>query len=98
MKLRVLELAYLEIEDSKEYYNLQQEKLGDRFKKEIQKSIDIILTSPELYPEIETDLRRCLMHKFPYAIFYTIDDETIVILSIAHQRRKPYRWIRETSI
>jgi len=44
MKLKILELAYLEIEDGKEYYNLQQEKLGDKFKKEIQTSIDNIIT------------------------------------------------------
>lgn len=93
MNLRILELAYLEIEDAQEYYNLQQENLGDRFKKEIQKTIDHILAFPTLFPEVENNIRRCLLHKFPYSVFYTIDDETIVILSIAHQRRKPFYWI-----
>ncbi len=40
MKLKILELASFEIEDTKQYYNLQQAKLGDRFKKDVQKSID----------------------------------------------------------
>ncbi|SFP73938.1 type II toxin-antitoxin system RelE/ParE family toxin [Hydrogenimonas thermophila] len=93
MKLKILELAYLEIENGKEYYNLQEEKLGDKFKKEIQTSIDNIITFPKLYPEVENNIRRCLLHKFPYSIFYTIDNDTIIILSVAHQRRKPYYWI-----
>ncbi len=93
MKLKILELAFLEIEDGREYYNLQQEKLGDKFKKEIQKSINRILLTPKLYPKTRNDIRRCLLHKFPYSLFYTIDIDTIVILSVAHQRRKPYYWI-----
>ena len=78
MKLEVLELAYLEIEDGREYYNLQQEELGDKFKKEIQKSIDHIIAIPTLYPQARSDIRRYLLHKFPYSIFYTIEYDTIV--------------------
>jgi plasmid stabilization system protein ParE len=90
MKLKILELASLEMDDGEEYYNLQQEKLGKSFKKDVQNAIDNIVSFPELYPKIESDLRRCILHRFPYSIFYTVDDDTIVILSIAHQRRKPY--------
>jgi plasmid stabilization system protein ParE len=90
MKLKILELASLEMDDGEEYYNLQQEKLGRSFKKDVQNAIDNIVSFPELYPKIESDLRRCILHRFPYSIFYTVDDDTIVILSIAHQRRKPY--------
>jgi len=90
MKLKILELASFEIEDAKQYYNLQQDKLGDRFKKDVQKSIDNIVLSPKLYPQAKNSMRRCLLHRFPYSIFYDIDDDTVVILSIAHQRREPY--------
>jgi plasmid stabilization system protein ParE len=90
MKLKILELASLEMDDGEEYYNLQQEKLGKSFKKDVQNAIDNIVSFPELYPKIESDLRRCILHRFPYSIFYTVDDDTIVILSIEHQRRKPY--------
>jgi len=93
MKLRILELAALEIADGQEYYNLQQPKLGDSFKNDVQMAIDNIVSSPELYPQIDDNLRRCVLHRFPYSIFYAIDNETIVILSVAHQRRKPYYWV-----
>lgn len=93
MKLKILELASFEIEDTKQYYNLQQAKLGDRFKKDVQKSIDNIVLSPKLYPQVENSMRRCLLHRFPYGIFYAIDDDTVVVLSVAHQRREPYYWV-----
>ena len=93
MKLHILELAALEIEDGQEYYNLQQAKLGDSFKRDVQIAIDNIVASPKLYPPIDGGLRRCVLHRFPYNIFYAIDDDMIIILSVAHQRRKPYYWI-----
>ena len=95
MKLNILEFAALEIADAKEYYNLQQSKLGERFKKDVQNAIDTILSFPQLYPEVSDSLRRCILHRFPYSIFYTIENDTIIILSVAHQRRKPYYWVEE---
>ena len=93
MKLKILELVSFEIEDAKQYYNLQQDKLSDRFKKDVQESIDNIILSPKLYPQAGNSMRRCLLHRFPYSIFYDIDDDTVVVLSVAHQRRKPYYWV-----
>ena len=98
MKLQILELAALEIDDGQEYYNLQQAKLGDSFKRDVQIAIDNIVASPKLYPQIDGELRRCVLHRFPYSIFYAIDDDMIVILSVAHQRRKPYYWIDDGRI
>jgi len=93
MKLRILEPAFLEIEDAKEYYNLKQEKLGESFKNDVQATIDNILVFPELYPKIVDEIRRCILHRFPYSIFYAIDGDTVVVLSVAHQRRKPYYFL-----
>lgn len=93
MKLEFLEIAQLELEDSREYYNFQQIKLGDIFKKDIQNAIDKIIDLPTLYPEIVPDIRRCLLHRFPFSVIYSISKTNIVILAIAHQARKPFYWI-----
>jgi plasmid stabilization system protein ParE len=98
MKLQILEFAALEIENGQEFYNLQQDKLGDSFKNDVRSAIDNIVASPKLYPEIDNNLRRCVLHRFPYTIFYAIDNDTIVILSVAHQRRKPYYWVEKESL
>ena len=90
MTLKISQLAFLEIEDAKEYYNLQNSTLGDTFKNDIKKSIESIKRFPNLYPNITNDIRRCVLHRFPYSIFYAITNSTILVLSVAHQHRKPF--------
>ena len=93
MNLIISEQAHFEIEDSKEYYNLQQDSLGDTFKNDLKESILNIQNFPNLYPNITEKIKRCVLHRFPYGIFYTVKTDCILILSVAHQHRKPYYWI-----
>jgi plasmid stabilization system protein ParE len=90
MILKISQIAFLEIEDAKEFYNLQKPTLGDTFKNDVKKTIENIKNFPNLYPNITNDLKRTLLHRFPYSIFYAITDDTILILSVAHQHRKPF--------
>lgn len=90
MTIEISTLAYSEIEDARVYYNLQQENLGERFKEHIKQSVDSIAQLPMLYPKITDELHRVIVHKFPYSIFYALFDEKIVIVSVAHQHRKPF--------
>ena len=93
MKLEILELAQFEIEDSKDYYNLQQNGLGDVFKNDVKQTIDKICDSPKLYPIISNPIRRSLLHRFPFSIIYAIHNDTIVIVLIEHQSRRPFYWV-----
>lgn len=90
MRLELSKLAQQELEDARDYYNLQQENLGERFKKHIKESIDNIRELPLLYPKINGLLHRVVVHKFPYSIFYIVEETRIIIVSIAHQHRKPF--------
>ena len=90
MTLKISQLAFLEIEDAKEYYNLQKPTLGDTFKNDVKRSIESIKEFPNLYPNVTNDLKRTLLHRFPYSIFYAVTNNTILILSVAHQHRKPF--------
>jgi len=77
-----------EIHDAEAYYELQQQGLGDRFKTTIRQALDRVRAMPLLYPVIQDPLRRVVVSRFPYSIFYIID--TIVVLSVAHQHREPF--------
>ena len=90
MKLEFSELAQKELEDARAYYNLQQEALGEQFKEHIKESVDSIAQFPTLYPKVTEELHRVVVYKFPYSIFYVLLDEKIIIVSIAHQHRKPF--------
>ena len=90
MTIKISKKAFLEIEDAKEYYNLQKENLGDTFKSDLKSSINKIQTFPDLYPNITGTMKRCILHRFPYSIFYALKKDIILILSVAHQHRKPF--------
>lgn len=90
MKIILSEQAKFEIEDSEEYYNLQQENLGNTFKSDLKDSIRNIEKFPNLYPNINEKIKRSVLHRFPFSIYYTVKTDYILILSVAHQHRKPY--------
>jgi len=89
LKLIISKNAVEEITESQDYYNRQQNNLGNNFKSDVQKSIDMIYKHAKLYPLITPKIRRSLLHRFPFSIFYSIVGDVILILSVAHQHRKP---------
>ena len=48
--------------------------------------------SPNRYPEIDEDVRRCMARKFPYAVLYIIEPDYLLILAVMHCSREPNYW------
>ena len=90
MKHIISKLALKELKENEEYYDLQKVGLGNEFAQYIENNIDDIFETTYLYPVIITPVHRKVISKFPYNIFYRVDDKAIVILSISHQHRKPF--------
>jgi len=44
--------------------------------------------------EIELELRRFLLHRFPYAVVVACLPQEVVVIAVAHQRRRPRYWTR----
>jgi plasmid stabilization system protein ParE len=93
MKIVFSKLALLELEDAIAFYETELAGLGLRFKEEIRSSISRIKEHPEAWSIEKGDVRKALLHRFPYKILYSIEKEKIIILAIAHQHRKPNYWI-----
>lgn len=92
LKIEFTEFAFLEIEDARDYYNLQRENLGENFKSDIKIAINRIANFPNLYPIAADNIRKCTLHRFPYNIFYATFKDTVLILSVANHHRKPHYW------
>ncbi|MBA4391808.1 MAG: plasmid stabilization protein [Syntrophus sp. (in: bacteria)] len=93
MKIRFLTLAQWEVNDAVQWYNDQKIGLGIEFLDELDMAVRRIAAFPESYPEIERDLHRCLLSRFPYGLIYGIDKKTIIIVAVAHLHREPRYWI-----
>jgi plasmid stabilization system protein ParE len=49
---------------------------------------------PLRYPVVYEDVRRALVRRYPYAIFYVVEPARVVVMAVLHQRRDPARWPR----
>jgi toxin ParE1/3/4 len=84
--------ARLEYREAAVFYETRQTGLGARFTREIETTIERILETPERCRFVEQDVRRCLAHIFPYAIFYTVEVDFVLIVAVAHGSRRPGYW------
>jgi len=73
MKHRFAEEALQEFIAAGRYYNRQVPGLGDAFVDEVEAGIQTILNGPGVWRVVEDDVRRYLIHRFPYGIYYTIE-------------------------
>ena len=74
------------------YYEGGEPGLGLDFSREVHASILNALSYPMMWPEIDEEVRRCLVHRFPYAVLYSKEPDGIFILAIMHLHRDPDYW------
>ena len=90
MKIEYHPLTTSDLNNAVAYYNKRRVGLGDEFRFEVYAAIDRIAENYLGYAEIERDIRRCLVRRFPYSVaFRVVDARTILILVIRHHRRHP---------
>jgi hypothetical protein len=93
VKITFLAPAQKELDDAVAWYNEQAAGLGLEFLDELDRTVRRALAFPTSCPEIEPGIRRCLLARFPFGLIYGIDDETIVVIAVAHLHRRPRYWI-----
>ena len=92
-KYRFLTPALLEVEAASQFYESNRPELGSEFLDEIDATIQRILANPLAWQQLEGEIRRCRLRRFPYGIIYTIlEDETILVISVMHLHRHPSSW------
>jgi plasmid stabilization system protein ParE len=84
--------ALEEYSESATYYAETSPELAYAFIEEVEKGIAKILSHPEAWQAVEEDVRRHLIKRFPFGIYYTIETDYISIIAIMHMSRKPDYW------
>lgn len=91
MKLRYTSRARVDIELAVSWYERQRRGLGSQFLDCMEIAIQNIIYSPEMYPICYLHCRRCLIRRFPFAIFYSIESDGIIIHSVFDNRQNPQK-------
>jgi toxin ParE1/3/4 len=84
--------ARAEFDGAALWYEDRQPGLGARFVAEIQYAVELASRHPERHP-IKHEQIRCLRaRRFPYSIYYLVEQDRIVVLAVFHARRDPAIW------
>ncbi|MBF0120248.1 MAG: type II toxin-antitoxin system RelE/ParE family toxin [Desulfobacterales bacterium] len=74
------------------WYEDKVEGLGLELMFELKQAEHRIIQEPEMWHKYESETRRYLLKRFPYAIIYMIAGKKIQIIAFAHYKRKPGYW------
>lgn len=84
--------AEAEFIESAVHYEGEAPGLGHRFSREVKEALELLLENPELGAPLNDDLRCFVLGTFPYSIIYAPLGRLLLVLAVAHGRRKPGYW------
>ena len=92
ISLRLLAEAEEELRAAAEFYESEQPELGRALLREVRRTSRLISERPFVARIERGDIRVRTIARFPYRIYYRVRDEEIVIIAVAHRRRRPGFW------
>lgn len=88
---RFTPLAQDDVTEAYADYEAARGGLGAEFLAEVGRAVGVISDFPEACPEVHRGVRRALVHRFPYSLYYRLvrEAELVEIRAVVHQRRHP---------
>lgn len=93
-------LAKQELSDAFGFYEDRSEGLGWRFLDKVERSTQLLVSFPQSAPVTKrvegVTIRKRSLDDFPFDLVFTFDDESLFVLAVAHQKRRPGYWVGRT--
>jgi len=96
LPLRVRPEAESDIEEAAAWYEQQRLGLGNEFLDEILRIYATISEQPTLYPTLHRRTQRALTRRFPFGVYYRVEEECTVVVAVVHGSRNPDHWKKRT--
>lgn len=90
--LRIRSEARSEINAAFEWYFQRSPIAADAFLAEIAVVLKRITAHPKLHPSFTQNTRRAVLDKFPYSVIFQEKNETILVIAVAHAKRRFNYW------
>jgi plasmid stabilization system protein ParE len=84
--------AQAEFDEAFDYYEAQQAGLGVDFLTRVQRVFDRIAANPLMHGVVLSDIRKAVVSRFPYCVFYRPHADRIEVIAVFHSRRDPSIW------
>ncbi len=84
--------AELDVAEAYGWYEERDKGLGTEFNRALETCLYQIQRHPEMYPVVYKEVRQAVTRRFPYSIFYLIEEKTVYVVSVFHASRDPQAW------
>jgi len=84
--------ARQDADEAAAWYAERSLRAAVRFLDELDRLIDLIAASPARFQVFDADLRRAIFRRFPFYVVFRADDVNVVVLAVAHGKRRPRFW------
>lgn len=84
--------AESDIKDAYQWYESQRKGLGEDFLLCIEEALERIVRKPAIYSKIYKNIKRVLIHRFPFGLFFIEGEKNISVIAVLHARRDPDKW------
>ena len=91
-RLKFSTRALRETGEAQEWYELQSPGLGEEFIAAMELQLKRLEQAPLLYAEAIPNVRRALLPRFPYGLFYAVRGNLVHVLAVLHDAQNPNRW------
>lgn len=88
-RLIINPFAELDLHSSVEFYELQKTGLGKDFIFEVETTLKRIESNPQQFYQVKRNVRKALVDKFPFGVFFYLKDDLITVFAIFHFSRNP---------
>lgn len=84
--------ARSEFDEAVAFYAMESNALGVGFVEAVERALAHARQHPESAVLLRGRVRRMRVERFPYSIMYSVVDDVVRVLAVAHDRRRPFYW------
>jgi toxin ParE1/3/4 len=81
-----------DVQEAYRWYEKHQPGLGEAFLSAIEEVFDRLRRFPQVHQRFWNDVRRARPKRFPYAVYYRMQQNRVEVIAVQHRRRDPNEW------
>ena len=92
--IRLSPRARADVQQAFDWYGSKRQGLGDEFIAALDEVLEQVADNPTAFQRFRRGVRRALIRRFPYSVYFRIEDEYVFVLAVFHSSRNPAKWKR----
>lgn len=94
MRLQIEDEALQDLQSADRWYEKERPGLGFDFLFAIEAAFSAIRRNPDAFAMVGNSIRRAPVRRFPYGVFFLVEDDSIVVIAVLHAKRSPKLWLK----